>query len=359
MTIPTQKNELIKRDYYYHCSEAQGFKQSTIRKYGQCIYKWQTCFPGEDFSLIDRLKCSEFKNFLKSEAEKKNTSLSNQYDILRHLKKFFLWLSEQKGYECIKKTDLDYLRLSNEEISKALEKTDREYPSLDEIKLIVTGIRGNSEIAMRDRALVAFLILTGMRISAVISLPMQSFDPSRLSIIQSPKKGVKTKFSKKIISTFLPIDWDEGESMFLNWYEYLLTKKEFGPTKPIFPATKNFSQLKVVDEFWKSASPVRKMIYENCKRAKLPNFNPHSFRHSAVAYISERGLVEADKRAISLVLGHSDIGTTFKSYGYGSLTPWQAVDRVREMRGRKCNDLALPQSDEELGKLLRSALNKS
>jgi len=352
----TIKNESIKREYFNHCRSAQGFAESTINKYAQCIYKWQMCFDNDDFVNFSKEQCDEFKKYLKVEAEKKGTSFSGQYDVLRHVKKFFLWLSDQREYRKIRKTDLDYLRLSKKETSIALEKKEKDIPSLDEIKKIVQNISSTSETDMRDKALIAFLILTGMRISAVVSLPVQAFNRKELSIEQSPSMGVKTKNSKKILSTFLPINWKEGEDMFFEWFDYLITQKGFTSQKPIFPATKSFSTKKVSNEFWGTSGPARKIIKERCKEADVQYYNPHSFRHSVVAFMSERGLTEADKRAISLVLGHEHVGTTFGSYGYGSITPKDAVKRVRDMKYQTNNDLAISLPDEELGKLIKEAI---
>lgn len=350
------KNEASKNNYFAYCRGAEGLSESTINKYAQCIYKWQVCFKDADFVELSKDQCDEFKMFLKQEAEKNNTSLSNQYDVLRHLKRFFLWLSEQKGYEHIRKTDIAYLRLSKSETRIALEKKDKDTPSLKEIQVIVHRIQPDTEVDMRDRALIAFLILTGMRISAVVSLPMQAFDPFKFVITQDPGFGVKTKNSKKILSTFLPIFWDEGEKIFLDWYNHL-KNKGFGPQKPIFPASKSLSLKSVSDKFWQTSGPVREMIRERCKEAGVSYYNPHSFRHSAVAFMSERGLTEADKRAVSLVLGHENVGTTFGSYGYGHISPADAVKRVREMRNQKEKGFTLDISDEDLGRIMREALS--
>jgi integrase len=99
------------------------------------------------------------------------------------------------------------------------------------------------------------------------------------------------------------------------------------------------------------------MLQERCKEAGISYYNPHSFRHAAVAYMSEKGLTEADKRSISLVLGHENIGTTFGSYGYGHISPKDAVERVKAMKSRNSNNPTISMSDEELGKIVREALS--
>lgn len=48
--------------------------------------------------------------------------------------------------------------------------------------------------------------------------------------------------------------------------------------------------------------------------------------------MSKMRLTEEEKRAISLTLGHENIGTTFGAYGYGSMGVERAVDIVRELR---------------------------
>lgn len=356
MSEDTLKNEVAKHDYFIHCREAEGLTESTISKYAQCIYKWQMCFENDSFTNFNKEQCSDFKAYLKSEAEKNSTGLNNQYDALRHLKRFFSWLCSQKGYEKIKRTDIDYLRLSKSETKIALEKKEKDIPSLQEIKSIVRHIKPLSEIDRRDRALIAFLILTGMRISAVVSLPIQAFDPIKLIITQDPALGVKTKNSKKILSTFLPISWEEGEKIVMDWYSFLKNEKGFTPQKPLFPSGSGFSLKKVSDNFWQTSSPAREMVRERCADAGISYYNPHSFRHSAVAFMSERGLTEADKRSISLVLGHENIGTTFGVYGYGHISPQDAVKRVREMRDQNDQALKLTLTDEELGRIVRNAI---
>jgi hypothetical protein len=47
---------------------------------------------------------------------------------------------------------------------------------------------------------------------------MKNFDKITKIIDQNPGDGVRTKYSKKILTTFFPIGWEEPERYFIEWY---------------------------------------------------------------------------------------------------------------------------------------------
>jgi hypothetical protein len=47
--------------------------------------------------------------------------------------------------------------------------------------------------------------------------------------------------------------------------------------------------------------------------------------------MSKARLTEEEKKAISMNLGHENVGTTFGSYGYGNMTPIDAVKIVQKL----------------------------
>jgi hypothetical protein len=51
-----------------------------------------------------------------------------------------------------------------------------------------------------------------------------------------------------------------------------------------------------------------------------------------VNILSKTRLTEEEKRAISLNLGHANVGTTFGSYGYGSMNEEEAVKIVQKLK---------------------------
>jgi len=87
-------------------------------------------------------------------------------------------------------------------------------------------------IQRRDRALVAFTILTGMRDNAIASLRLKHVDLDRELVVQDPNE-VRTKFSKRIITYFFPVG-EDLKQVVLDWLEehMLTTFRSYGSIDP-------------------------------------------------------------------------------------------------------------------------------
>ncbi len=337
------ENEQIKRGFFEQLKGGRGFAKSSVRVFAEAIGQWQTFSNNDDFSNYNKSKAVAFTEWLSVRLAKTKSgqiSLVTQYNYLRRVKKFFEWLSEQPGYKSkILKDDVDFLRLSKKDARIAQSGTTKKMPTFEEVRKIIEGISGENEIDMRDRALICFAFITGARISAIISLKMKNFDKTNNSIDQNPGDGVKTKNSKRILTTFFPIGWDEPEKYFVEWYEYL-ESKGFQADYPIFPTTlssfttekNNYSKAFTGKDFWVGTGAARKIFEKRCKNVGLHYFHPHSFRHLVVNLLSKRRLTEEEKRAISLNLGHENVGTTFGAYGYGSMSSEDAIKIVQKLK---------------------------
>ncbi len=343
MTKATYENEAIKREFFEQLKGARGFSKSSIRTHAEAIHQWEVFTKNEDFSTYDKSKAVAFTEWISvrpSKTKSGKISLVTQYNYLRRIKKFFVWLSDQPGYKSkVMKSDVDYLRLSKADAQIARSGTTKKMPTFEDVRKIIDGIEGKSEIDMRDRALISFALITGARIFAIVSLKMKSFDKALKQIDQNPGDGVKTKNSKRILTTFFPIGWDDPEKYFMEWYEYL-ESKDFQPDDPIFPVTagsfvdgeNSYSKKTIGQDAWVGTGAARKIFEKRCKNVSLPYFHPHSFRHLVVNILSKKRLTEEEKRAISMNLGHENVGTTFGSYGYGSMNSESAVKIVQKLR---------------------------
>lgn len=364
------QNEQMKRDFLKHLRGAEGFAESSINTFAEAIDQWQTFTDNDDFANFNDSMALAFCDWLKSRKSNTETgtiSLVTQYNYLRRVKRFFKWLSGEPNYKSkILKNDIEFLRLSKGDARIARQGTTKKMPTLDEAMAIIESIEIKNEIDMRDRAVICFALITGMRISAIATLRMKSFDIENKLINQNPADGVKTKNSKKILTTFFPIGWDEPKKYFLEWYEHLKSK-QFSSEYPIFPATLNdfdanktiYNKNLVGNKFWSGTAGLRKIFEKRCINANLPYFHPHSFRHLVVNILSKTRLTEEEKRAISLNLGHANVGTTFGSYGYGSMTEDDAVKIVQKLTISQNNGNGVSISDEEktiLEKLIKRVL---
>ena len=358
------RNEQAKRRFFEHLKGGDGFAEDSVTKFAEAVGQWQQFSKNEDFLDFHKSKAMEFCTWLNTRETKTKAgklSLTTQYHYLRRLKRFFVWLSEQREYRKISKTDIDFLRLSKKDARIATSGTTRAMPTFEEAKKIIVSIQIKNDIDMRDRAILSLALITGMRISAIATLKMKNFDRENKLVDQNPGDGVKTKSAKKILTTFFPIEWLDPEQYVLEWYDHLL-KRGAGPDHPIFPSTlkgfsnKSYSKTLVSDEGWSSSSGARKIFEKRCKSAGVPYYHPHSFRHLIVHYMSKARLTEEEKKAISMNLGHENVGTTFGSYGYGNMSSMDAVKIVQKLTMSPIDGQTIVISPEEktaLEKLLK------
>jgi integrase len=177
-----------------------------------------------------------------------------------------------------------------------------------------------TEIERRNRALVAFTLLTGARDTAIASMKLKHVDMKE-GCVQQDAREVKTKFSKTFTTYFFPVG-DGIQDIVADWVRFLREEKLWGNDDPLFPAThialgatRQFETSGLEREQWSTASPIRTIFREAFNRAALPYFNPHSFRNTLVRLGLERCKSAEEFKAWSQNLGHEKPLTTFMNYG--------------------------------------------
>ena len=101
---------------------------------------------------------------------------------------------------------------------------------------MIETMPGGNEIERRNRALVAFTLLTGARDSAIASMKLKHVDLKEGCVHQDARE-VKTKFSKTFTTYFFP--WvTEIREIVADWVRYLREEKLWGNDDPLFPATR-------------------------------------------------------------------------------------------------------------------------
>ena len=91
-------------------------------------------------------------------------------------------------------------------------------------------------VQRRDRAVVAFLALTGARVGALISLQRKHVDGEGQRVFQD-SRDVHTKFGKAICTIFFPVGSDIL-NILIDYLAELDGELLWGPEEPLFPATK-------------------------------------------------------------------------------------------------------------------------
>ena len=267
-----------------------------------------------------------FKERLAETARQKTgepLSHSTQASTLAGLKEFFKWLSWQPGFKSrIHVPDFDYFNPSIKDSAKAKAAKLRDFPSLEQVRAVIAIMPSRTVIDRRNRALIAFAILTGIRDRAMVSLSLRHLNLAKSPpLVRQEPDRVETKFSKSINTYFFPLG-DDLNGIIVHWVEELCTAHLFAPSDPIFPRTKvrqgddmSFRVAGMEPTHWSDASPVRTIFKEAFARAELPYFPPHSFRHTLGHLMHTVCRTSEQIKAWSQNLGHENTATTLTSYG--------------------------------------------
>ncbi|MFH0783218.1 MAG: tyrosine-type recombinase/integrase [Pseudomonadota bacterium] len=317
-------NERIKRQYFSFLKEAKRNSEATVDAAAKALSRFEIYTNYKDFKAFHRSQAIAFKKHLaeqKALQSGKKLSKATLHSTLTQLKRFFEWLSDKPGYKSrLHYSDAEYFNLSDNDMRIATAQREQKVPTLEQIKHVIKMMPTGTEIERRNRALVAFTILTGARDSAIASMKLKHVDLVTDSVYQDARE-VKTKFRKTFGTFFFKIG-DEVRGIVAEWVEYLRNEKLWGNDDPLFPATKiafgpdrHFEVVGVTKKHWSNATPIRKIFQEAFTSAGLPYFNPHSFRNTLVRLGEEVCKLPADFKAWSQNLGHEKVLTTLLSYG--------------------------------------------
>jgi integrase len=191
---------------------------------------------------------------------------------------------------------------------------------LEQIRHVIKAMPATTDVERRDRALIAFAILTGARDRAIASLKLKHIDVDEGRLDQDARQ-VKTKFAKSFETWFFPVG-DDILQVLVDWVSYLRQEKLRGLDDPLFPATKivvgesrQFEASGFDRKHWSNAGAIRKIFKDAFAAAGLPYFNPHSFRKTLALLGGRICKSPEEYKAWSQNLGHEHVLTTFSSYG--------------------------------------------
>lgn len=335
-------NERIKRQYRTFLMDARGRSEAHVDAASKALDRFEVYTRHRDFKAFHFEQARNFKRHLaeqKGQQSGKNLSKATLHSTLGHLKNFFEWLSMQPGYRThFKYSDTEYFNLSNKDTRVATARREPKVPTMEQIKHVIKMMPAATEIEHRNRALVAFTLLTGARDSAIASMKLKHVDLFTNCVDQDARE-VKTKFSKTFKTFFFPVG-EEIREIVAEWVGYLQKEKLWGNDDPLFPKTDTvqgadyqFGAAGLAREHWSTASPIRTIFREAFERAGLPYFNPHSFRNTLARLGEEICQTPEHFKAWSQNLGHEKVMTTFINYGTVAC----------QRQGEILSDLAAPQ----------------
>jgi integrase len=331
-------NERVKRRYFAYLTEAQGHSEQTIDAVAKAIARFEAFNRYKDFKSFHIEQAKAFKRDLadqRSDRSGEPLSKATLYATLTALKRFFVWLAGQPGYKSrLSYSDAEYFNLSAKETRIAKATRPARVPTLEQIRHVIQNMAATTDIERRNRALIAFTVLTGARDGAIASFKLRHIDIAEGKIDQDARE-VRTKFSKTFVTTFFPVG-DDIRAIVVDWVQYLRRDKLWGLDDPLFPATLvtvgeslRFEATGLDRKHWSNAGPIRTLFKEAFAAAGLPYFNPHSFRKTLALLAGELCQTAEQYKAWSQNLGHEHVLTTFTSYG--DVSSYRQAEIIRSM----------------------------
>lgn len=319
-----RENYVLMRSYLVYLRRVMQLDEGTVSMYWQGLkhlLQWSGSRHLKDAPKI----LPSFPEYLLTARNERHpndkdtgTPLTPKYmkKILGEVRGFFTWLRLNKsGFQPITEGWIETLKVRRSADAQSRLK-ERSYWKLEDVRKI-TALKPSSLQERRDIAALAFLYLSGMRIGAFVTLPLDCVDIARRRVSQEPEKGVQTKNTKAAVTFLLPITdlievvsvWDiymrslSGGAY--NWYPALSHPEAGNSPKPGLLKGKYTSRLCAFVEGLRAL----------CDRAGVPYKSPHKIRHGFGVYGVKKARDIAELKAISQNMMHANIGITDGLYG--------------------------------------------
>lgn len=317
-------NERIKRKYLDFQRLALGRSDASVAACAEALHRFEHYTSYRDFKRFHIEQAKGFRDHLAKAVNArtgKKLSAATVTSTLTALKRFFAWLAMEPGYRrVLTPADADYFTPTARDARVATARREGPVPTLEQVRTVLERMPAETDIEKRDRALLAFLILTGARDGAVITFKLKHLDVTAERLDQDAR-DVATKRAKTFTTFFFPVG-DDIKAIVADWVHFLRTERLWGENDPLFPATEigldftgEFHAAGLARRHWSSTNPVRKAVCTAFEAAGLPYANPHSFRNALVQLAYKLQLPPEAFKAWSQNLGHEDALTTFTSYG--------------------------------------------
>jgi integrase len=324
--MPTHNpdNERVKRRYFAYLKEAKRRGEPSVDAAAKALNRFEIHTRFRNFKAFHYEQAVASKRYLAQQSNLRTgerLSKATLHSTLAALKAFFFWLAGQNGYRsAFTYSDADYFNLSDRDSRIAKTRLEKPAPSLEQVRQVIATMPAEDVIQRRDRALVAFILLTGARDGAVVSLKLKHLDLTQGRVIQDARE-VATKFAKSFDTYFFPVG-DDVRLIVEEWALYLERELLWGPYDPLFPSTRMdagpdrlFRAVGLERRHWSSAGPIREVFRRAFAAAGLPYFAPHRLRKTLATLGEKRCHTPEEFKVWSQNLGHSQVLTTFTNYG--------------------------------------------
>lgn len=281
------KLDNLKREFLEYVEIEKGRSLKTVTNYDRYISRFLEFSKLSDPKKITADKIREYRLWLnrqtvsdridKTKTLKKNTQ--NYYLIA--LRAFLKYLSK-RGVDSLPPEQIELAKTEDRELDLV---------SHDELERLLKAPEGGDLKSLRDRAILELLFSTGLRVSELCSLNIDTVDLSRDEFsVRGKGSKVRVVFlsptAKQMIKAYLAKRDDHDEAMFVQ----LGRSRDENKSLRLTPR----SVERIVKHYAIKAGITRKVT-------------PHVIRHSFATDLLQNG---ADLRSVQALLGHANITTT-------------------------------------------------
>lgn len=315
------ENERLKRRYEQYLREAKGQDLKSIDKMHAALVKFEESTKYKPFKSFRVDQARQFKDALSraKTARGKPLALTTIDATLRLVKGFFHWLAGQQGFKkVVTYSEVEYFNNNRNDARAAHAQRTVQYPSTKATHHAFQGMADQTELERRNKAMFAFLVITGARIGAVSSLRLKHINLVDGYVFQDGR-DVRTKAGKTITTWFFPMQAGYL-ACFIEWVTYLRDDKMFGPEDALFPRPERrlvngkFVFDTVSREIYANGSIVNEVFKKAFAQVQMHPYGAHSIRKTLVQEMNDRNLTLAEQKAWSQNLGHENFATTVSSY---------------------------------------------
>lgn len=218
--------------------------------------------------------------------------------LLSSLRKFYAWRMRQGLQEHDPCAGVDPPRLG-----RPLPRTLTE----NDVENLLAAPPTDEPLGQRDRTMLEVLYATGLRVTELVTLRLDQFNP-RLGAVRVMGKGSKDRL----------VPLGEEADVWLATY--------LGDARRVILAGRHSDDLFVTE---RGSAMTRQAFWHIVKRYALlagirKHISPHTLRHAFATHLLNHG---ADLRAVQMLLGHSDLSST-------QIYTHVARERLKELHAR-------------------------
>jgi site-specific recombinase XerD len=332
------------RDYLAFSRDTEQLNPRTIETRRWGLYRLLSWADATPFGRAPDVRPTFPRWLLEHEPDAQPATLDRLCGVARL---FFTWARDEypRRYQACGASWRASLKMAD--IRKA-DAREHETFTLEEVREIMQ-LTPRSLGEERDRAAVAFLFLSGMRVTAFSTLPVKAVDLATRQVKQWPSMGVLTKLGKAATTVLLPIP--DLLAVVQAWDDRV---RPLGPEAlwypPLAPRGVSLEAVPAAEASDRRRGLVGKAIRQLCNRAGVTYHSPHKLRHGHAVFALEQARDIADLKAISMNLMHNSVSTTDAIYG--GLSTRDTATRIGNLGGQRGPDVDDATLDALAAKLL-------